>query len=347
MRILITAVLLLVLPLLAASLVATQPYDADRVFNQLKLGQLWSEKARFVDDWYAVEAIDAETFIIGEPKSSQYNSSYLIVGEQRALLIDAGSGERPDGIRNMRALAESLTGKPVTLALSHFHFDHMGDLEAFDGAVLTESAELRKRAGAIGNVVQAGAHEVLTGERAIRVAEWVASGQSIDLGNRRVELRTTPGHAEHSTTFIDRERRYVFTGDFLYQHLGGLVAFLPGSDVKTYAAEIDRLLASTGDSYRYFGAHGLQEFGAEWTRKVQQAMHSLAAGSAKTSLGESYLAPHLPLRMHRDEQLLVYMPPVVEAKTLYTWSFAASLLAGAVVLSLLMWRALSYRRARV
>ena len=135
-RAVVATLILMLALLLGASLLAKQPYSSDQVFGSLRSGQLWSEKARYIDDWHAVEAIDDATFIIGEPKSSQYNASYLLVGSERALLIDAGSGERPADIRSMRAVAESLTGKPVMLALSHFHFDHIGDLDAFDGALV-------------------------------------------------------------------------------------------------------------------------------------------------------------------------------------------------------------------
>jgi len=335
---LLLAVSLLLLSALGASFIAEAPYPAERVFNQLKLGQLWSERARYLDEWYAVEAIDEGTFIIGEPRSSQYNSSYLIVGQQRALLIDAGSGERAAHVRSMRAIAESLTGKPVTLALSHFHFDHLGDLDAFDGVVLVESAELRQRSAAHGGMLRARDAEVLTGERSFKVRQWIASGDAIDLGGRRIEMRATPGHAPHAATFIDRERRYVLTGDFLYQHLGGLVAFLPGSDVATYADQIDSLLQATGAGYRYFGAHGLQEFDLAWATRVQGAMRALAAGTATTRLAESYLAPHMPLRLHRDDQLLVYLPPLVQADTLYSSRFLAALLAAIGVISALFWQ---------
>jgi glyoxylase-like metal-dependent hydrolase (beta-lactamase superfamily II) len=320
---------LLLALLLAASWLATAPYASNHVFGNIRTGELWSPNARYIDDWYAVEALDDSTFIIGEPKSSQYNVTYLLAGHARALLIDTGSGERPAGSRSMREVAESLTSKPVMPMLTHFHFDHTGDLEAFDSALVLATPELKARAE--GGTLQVRATESLTGAHKMRIQRWVAPGEKIDLGERAIEARATPGHAHESASFIDRERRYVFTGDFLYQHLGGLVAFLPGSDVTVYADEIGKLLQATGDGYRYFGAHGVPEFDAAWVRRVHGAMQELAIGAATPRLGQSYLAPGLPLRMHQREQLLIYQAPL-------SWGGLAALGAAVALIALMFWR---------
>ena len=52
-------------------------------------------------DWYRVTAPSSMTFILEEPNSSQGNVSYLLVGEDRAILFDTGSGENEavDGLK--------------------------------------------------------------------------------------------------------------------------------------------------------------------------------------------------------------------------------------------------------
>ncbi|MDR4470616.1 MAG: hypothetical protein MRJ68_20320 [Nitrospira sp.] len=64
------------------------------VFGDITRGATYSPASTMIDDWYAVEAIDPQTVAINEPHSSQYNTSYLIVGETRAVMFDAGRPAR-------------------------------------------------------------------------------------------------------------------------------------------------------------------------------------------------------------------------------------------------------------
>jgi glyoxylase-like metal-dependent hydrolase (beta-lactamase superfamily II) len=65
---------------------------------------------RMVDDYWAVQNIDASTYALGEPRYYQVNYAYLIVGARRALLFDAGSGTR-----DIAGVVTSLTHLPVTV----------------------------------------------------------------------------------------------------------------------------------------------------------------------------------------------------------------------------------------
>ena len=49
---------------------------------------------RWTDDYFVVEEIDPTTLAIGEPRYYQGNYSYLIIGRERAVLFDAGTGTR-------------------------------------------------------------------------------------------------------------------------------------------------------------------------------------------------------------------------------------------------------------
>jgi hydroxyacylglutathione hydrolase len=94
---------------------------------------------RWFDDYFVVETIDPTTFAIGEPRYYQGNYSYLILGEQRAVLFDAGTG-----LRDIVPLVRSLTNLPVTVIASHLHFDHVGALGRFDKTAALNEGSLRR-----------------------------------------------------------------------------------------------------------------------------------------------------------------------------------------------------------
>lgn len=123
-----------------------------------------------------------------------YNESvYLLEGDDRALLIDAGT--------RMPHLAETvakLTDKPVMLAVTHGHGDHVGGAIGFP-EVWINQADLP-----------------MIAERAkdydIKI-NLLSDGDVIDLGGRQIEVLETPGHTLGSITFFDKDRHYGFSGD--------------------------------------------------------------------------------------------------------------------------------------
>lgn len=96
---------------------------------------------RWFDDYFTVQAIDPQTFVIGEPRYHQQNFNYLIIGSERAALFDAGTG-----LRDIRPVVAALTGRPVTFVPSHFHFDHVGNEVTFERMAVADRPQLRARA---------------------------------------------------------------------------------------------------------------------------------------------------------------------------------------------------------
>ncbi len=344
------ALITISLPVLVASLIAESPYPNSDVFNNIKIGELWSDRAKYVDEWYAVEAINEKTYIIGEPRSSQYNSSFLIIGGDKAILLDAGAGERPEHIPNMREMAESLTDKPVTLMLTHFHYDHIGDLDEFEGIVMIDLPYLRSRIKdskkKIDELlsVHVSILETVAGAREIKVLDWIKPNQYFDLGGRKIQILSTPGHSFESLTLVDHENGHVFTGDFIYQHLGGFVVFLPGSDLSVYVEAIDDLLAKTRGNYQFFGSHGLQRFSMDWIEKVHQEMLMVRDGAVDLSMSETFMAPGLPLRLHQKEQILIYLTPCLDSVFMFSWRFIVALAMAFTIITTLFFSAFRYFR---
>ena len=149
-----------------------------------------------------------------------YNESvYLLEGDDKALLIDAGAW--------MPHLAETvakLTDKPVMVAVTHGHGDHVGGLISFPEVWIHP------------------ADTIMIGEGArhygIKV-NLLSEGDIIDLGGRQIEVLATPGHTSGSITFFDKERGYGFSGDAF----GSTNLLLFTNSFRTLISTLDRTIA--------------------------------------------------------------------------------------------------------
>jgi hydroxyacylglutathione hydrolase len=241
---------------LAAALAAFAPYiGAEYLLRQhgAIIGPPPSQPVRghWFDDYFLVETLDATTFAIGEPRYYQGNYSYLLVGSNRALLFDAGTGQH-----DIVPVVRSLTSLPVTVMPSHLHFDHVGALGRFERTALLDLASLRMRVHngrlTLRRYEFLGFADSLP-EPGFVVNEWWAPGSIIDLGGRTLRVLSTPGHTPSSVALYDADRHELFAGDFIYP--GTLYAFLPGSSRGEYLATTRSLLATLDPATRIYAAH--------------------------------------------------------------------------------------------
>src|SRR5215469_2959978 len=132
----------------------------------------------WIDDYFVVEEIDPTTIAIGEPRYYQGNYSYLIIGDERAVLFDAGTGTR-----DIVPVVRSLTRLPITVIPSHLHFDHVGALGRFDRTALLDTPSLRARLQnsrlTLDRYEFMGFEDGLT-PPSFRVDEWWAADTSVD-----------------------------------------------------------------------------------------------------------------------------------------------------------------------
>ena len=152
----------------------------------------YSEKFAYRDADVVFRQIDEHTW---EGNGYQvYNESvYLVEGEDRAVLIDAGAV-----MPHLDQAVAALTDKPVMLALTHGHGDHVGGIGCFP-EVWIHPEDVTMIVGG-SNPYQGKIHHL-------------EDGLVIDLGGRQLEVLHTPGHTSGSVTFFDKERHYGFSGD--------------------------------------------------------------------------------------------------------------------------------------
>jgi len=193
------------------------------------------------DAHFTIVQLDAQTYAIAEPYSWARNVNYLILGDQRALLFDAGVGHY-----DIRPVVRSITDLPLTFMPSHFHYDHTGQGD-WPNLALVDLPHVRDRA--VNDRVSPTWGEHLGSSEAIslptwEVSEWVKPNTTIDLGGRSLLLLYTPGHTNNSVSLFDTEREIMFTGDF-YSGSGSLSSFLPTSRLGDYLQSAEKVLRRT------------------------------------------------------------------------------------------------------
>jgi len=246
------------------------------------------ERVSVASEWFVVYRAAEGVFAIVEPLQFEETISYLIVGRDRALLFDTGLGLVP-----IRPVVEELTRLPVLVLNSHTHFDHVGGNAEFDTILARETEYTRSNARGF-------PHEKLAGEveaesfcrgapkgadtagfhtRAWKATGRVAEGETIDLGDRALEVLEVPGHTPDAIALLDRAHGLLWTGDTYYDSTIWL--YVPETSLDDYERSVGRLAALVPELKRLLPAHNTAS--AEPGRLVaaKEAIRQVRAGSAK------------------------------------------------------------------
>jgi len=170
----------------------------------------WNEGAadcKAVPPWpLEVHPVDAGTYILRESLCSTFEAPfmYLLIGSNRAMLIDTGDvadpGQMPLAQKVMELLPDSGGAKlPLLVVHSHRHLDHRAGDPQFIG-----------RPG-----VEVVGYDIDSVRAYYRFADHADGIAQIDLGGRIVDAIPTPGHNETEVSFYDRNTALFFSGDFL------------------------------------------------------------------------------------------------------------------------------------
>ena len=166
---------------------------------------------------------------------------YLLVGTEKALLIDTCYGEG-----DLRRFVEEITDKPVIVANTHGHFDHTGGNPWWKEAYM--SAEAAKDAKkAFSEEMQKRLESMPYPDYKINIID---ENTVFDLGGRTVKVVPIPAHHLGSVAFIDSASRYLFTGDELEagQVLMFLTEFEQMKQIEAHKTNMEKLL-SLADLY--------------------------------------------------------------------------------------------------
>ncbi len=210
-------------------------------------------------DWHTVVRVADHVYQIAEPFGEVEPrvgvatvNMYLVIGEERAALIDSGMG-----IGDLAGTVRALTSLPCVVLNTHSHWDHVGANHAFaDAAIHHAEAALLARSE---NVTWM--REAMQAPRA-RAAlppgfdpatyhiepppptRILKDGDTVGLGGCVLRVLHTPGHSPGHVAFLEEASGLLFTGDTAYR--GPLFACFNGSNASDFAQSVQRLATLSG-----------------------------------------------------------------------------------------------------
>jgi len=152
-----------------------------------------------------VHVYDPQTFILRQSLCASFegNFLYLLVGSDKALLIDTGavadSTQMPLAKKVLELLPDKDKAKiPLLVVHTHGHLDHRaGDSQFSIPSVKVVPADLEAVRAFFG------------------FANWPDGIAQVELGDRTIDVIPTPGHHPAHVAFYDRRTGILFSGDFL------------------------------------------------------------------------------------------------------------------------------------
>jgi glyoxylase-like metal-dependent hydrolase (beta-lactamase superfamily II) len=88
-----------------------------------------------------------------------------------------------------------------------------------------------------------------------KISHAIHDGFRVNLGGRKLEVISTPGHTPDAISLIDRENGLLFTGDTYYP--APIWLYRPETDLDAYVKSVKRLAALVPELKLVLGAHNV------------------------------------------------------------------------------------------
>lgn len=159
--------------------------------------------------------------------------SFLILGTNRALLLDTGWGTY-----DLQSEIKKLTSLPITLVLTHSDIDHIGLNEHFKADAWAHPAEFLSLAKKTPGITYHRAED----------------GQVFDLGGRSLKVIHCPGHTPGSIALLDEANGILFPGDIVSE--ATIFMFGEGRDFNEFIASQKRFKQLKNTVKTIYPCHG-------------------------------------------------------------------------------------------
>lgn len=257
------------------------------------------------DEYFVVHQISGYLYAIEEPSYYQGNFSYLLIGNEQALMFDAGASDQHD----ITQVIKQLTDKPLAVLPSHLHFDHIGGLNFFERIYLPDLAclsDFKDEAGLyqIPDDFHLGSIDGFKPEP-IQIERLISVCDVIDLGGMTFQVLHAPGHSKDSIILYSAELNICLLGDVLYP------SELYVGNVEDYEKSLAFIQSLTNSDTLFFGAHPfvtsqLPQIRMSDLELTLTVMQTIARGEAEVKKVEPSILVCEGKRHCVDERICIY-----------------------------------------
>ncbi|MEG0359828.1 MAG: MBL fold metallo-hydrolase [Anaerorhabdus sp.] len=235
------------------------------------------------DSWFTVNQIDNTTFAISEYGHWEQVHSYLLIGEEKAALIDTGLG-----IDNIKRITDQLTNLPIIVLTTHVHWDHIGSHGEFKN-IYVHKYEEDWLVNGIKKLSIEQIRKDVSRDITIPTPETfnpvtykpfqgnptglLNDGDEIEIGNRKLTIYHTPGHSPGHISILDNSKSYLFTGDLLYDGTP-VYAFFPTTNPVDLVQSLKKI-SNIPNVTKIYGGHNTIGLDACLLQEVGNAVEEL------------------------------------------------------------------------
>jgi glyoxylase-like metal-dependent hydrolase (beta-lactamase superfamily II) len=310
----------------ASNLKYTELSGGHQIMEQVLTGDLM--------DWLCVQnrkkVFRVDRICPGVWKIDDYfmSSCYLVEGKEKALLIDTGLGEGDFG-----ELVRQLTDRPISLAITHPHVDHMYHSCLFEEIYIHDKAAQKfKELYEEMRQMDVSVFDSLSGVSCPPLGEGIVRGLSdgevISLDDTcKITAVYLPGHTEYDCVFLDDTHKCVFTGDAVGS---GYTVGVPMAE-----DELEEVLGAYRDQLGRF----LEKYRKQVKDYSFLGGHFIQENSCDDTMQEDYLNGRskffVPLSLQVFEDMKVLCDRIIEGKCQnekkggeYSWVYRSARIGG-------------------